>query len=561
MPHPDMSANGGHPDEGLLHEWLDDQLSPSDAADVQRHVASCAECGARVAEARGLIAASHRILSALDEIPAGVIPTNMAAASVSQPDIVSPAANENSITKSVVSIEDARAIAGSAQTKRAFRWQRLAPIAAVLLVAVAVARVSTMNDDVTTTMAANETPSAPGARDVAAPAAANAGVGDARALASRPDAQRVASQLKKAVPASDAMAEAKKTIASVKPEQGASTAAGARSDAITSPEKERMAREMASAQARLQPSTSAVSAGSPVIAPATPPTVVADQTALRADAAAGGAVAGGRGARGGGGGRGGGDRGASAPPVTADRTQVMNAAPPGSVAGTSVIGAAAGALPIGTPVATAPITNAPVAPPALRDSTTRRAETETASRTLVQSKRIDTTAAAQAAATSESANRLVSGGNAMLGLASALVPVFDSVTLVRTTCAPACESTTLHVNISGIVRYLVGSGNTQRVVMSQLTTDERSQLQAMLLLNFPNVRLRAPRTTCSVSVSDRRGPANAPVLQLFVDYPGSTMLRPEQPCTKTETELREIAARMDAIARTDELKRKVPPTE
>ena len=29
MPHPDIGAHweGGHPDEGLLHEWLDEQLS------------------------------------------------------------------------------------------------------------------------------------------------------------------------------------------------------------------------------------------------------------------------------------------------------------------------------------------------------------------------------------------------------------------------------------------------------------------------------------------------------------------------------------------------------
>jgi hypothetical protein len=41
---------------------------------MESTIESCAECAARVAEARGLIAASSRILSSLDAVPAGVIP-------------------------------------------------------------------------------------------------------------------------------------------------------------------------------------------------------------------------------------------------------------------------------------------------------------------------------------------------------------------------------------------------------------------------------------------------------------------------------------------------------
>jgi hypothetical protein len=63
-----------HPDEGTIHAWLDGALQQEEGAALEAHVASCAECQAVVAEARGLIAASSRIVSALDIVPAGVIP-------------------------------------------------------------------------------------------------------------------------------------------------------------------------------------------------------------------------------------------------------------------------------------------------------------------------------------------------------------------------------------------------------------------------------------------------------------------------------------------------------
>ena len=63
-----------HPDEGTIHAWLDGALPAGEAAQLEAHVAGCAECAAAVAEARGLIAASSRILSALDTVPAGVLP-------------------------------------------------------------------------------------------------------------------------------------------------------------------------------------------------------------------------------------------------------------------------------------------------------------------------------------------------------------------------------------------------------------------------------------------------------------------------------------------------------
>lgn len=63
-----------HPDEGTIHAWLDGQLPRDEALEVEAHVAECRECADAVAEARGLIAASSRILTALDSIPREVVP-------------------------------------------------------------------------------------------------------------------------------------------------------------------------------------------------------------------------------------------------------------------------------------------------------------------------------------------------------------------------------------------------------------------------------------------------------------------------------------------------------
>ncbi len=59
-----------HLDEGTIHAWLDSALAPNEASAVEAHVAACEPCARAVAEARGLIAASSRILGALDDVPA-----------------------------------------------------------------------------------------------------------------------------------------------------------------------------------------------------------------------------------------------------------------------------------------------------------------------------------------------------------------------------------------------------------------------------------------------------------------------------------------------------------
>jgi anti-sigma factor RsiW len=75
MAHPDDDQIvSGHLEEGTVHAWLDGQLLADEAARVESHVAACATCQAQVAEARGFIAASSRILTALDGVPARVVP-------------------------------------------------------------------------------------------------------------------------------------------------------------------------------------------------------------------------------------------------------------------------------------------------------------------------------------------------------------------------------------------------------------------------------------------------------------------------------------------------------
>lgn len=65
-----------HLDEGTIHAWLDGELPPAEREAAEAHMASCEECRAALAEARGFIAASSRILMALDAVPGGVLPAS-----------------------------------------------------------------------------------------------------------------------------------------------------------------------------------------------------------------------------------------------------------------------------------------------------------------------------------------------------------------------------------------------------------------------------------------------------------------------------------------------------
>ena len=84
-----------HPDEGTIHAWLDGALSGDEARALEAHLGACAACAAAVTEARGLLAASSRILSALDSVPGGVLPAADAGASD-----ISPARGRSSLWRS-----------------------------------------------------------------------------------------------------------------------------------------------------------------------------------------------------------------------------------------------------------------------------------------------------------------------------------------------------------------------------------------------------------------------------------------------------------------------------
>ncbi|MEO8619555.1 MAG: zf-HC2 domain-containing protein [bacterium] len=68
-----LEEDGVHPDEGTIHAWLDGALSASESSHVEAHVATCAPCASRVAEARGLIAGAARVVGLLDEHPAPIM--------------------------------------------------------------------------------------------------------------------------------------------------------------------------------------------------------------------------------------------------------------------------------------------------------------------------------------------------------------------------------------------------------------------------------------------------------------------------------------------------------
>jgi Ca-activated chloride channel family protein len=84
-------TDAGHPDEGSLQTWLDDAFDAATTAQVQAHVTGCAVCQREVATLRGYMAATSRILGALDDAPGGVVSpadtAKAAAAIVAQADV------------------------------------------------------------------------------------------------------------------------------------------------------------------------------------------------------------------------------------------------------------------------------------------------------------------------------------------------------------------------------------------------------------------------------------------------------------------------------------------
>ena len=124
-----MDANATeHPEEGLIHAWLDDALDAVAAERIETHVRDCAECQARVAEARGLIAGASRIVAALDDVPAGTRP-GWATSAVTAADASS---DVTPITRGVDPLPQ----------RSLWRWLRVTPgraaLAATILVAIGI---------------------------------------------------------------------------------------------------------------------------------------------------------------------------------------------------------------------------------------------------------------------------------------------------------------------------------------------------------------------------------------------------------------------------------------
>jgi putative zinc finger protein len=98
-----------HPDEGMIHAWLDDALDAPAAAGIAEHVRTCPVCTERVAEARGLIAGASRIVASLDDVPAGARPVWAQTAPETDPASTQGSARPNSSLWRSLRVTPARA--------------------------------------------------------------------------------------------------------------------------------------------------------------------------------------------------------------------------------------------------------------------------------------------------------------------------------------------------------------------------------------------------------------------------------------------------------------------
>jgi hypothetical protein len=76
-----------HLDEGTIHAWLDGELPSAEREALEAHIVECEPCAAAVAEARGFVAASTRILTALDSVPGGVLPAASTGSGTARPAV------------------------------------------------------------------------------------------------------------------------------------------------------------------------------------------------------------------------------------------------------------------------------------------------------------------------------------------------------------------------------------------------------------------------------------------------------------------------------------------
>ena len=113
-----------HLDEGTVHAWLDGALAPEEGDRIERHLAECADCSGVVAEARGLIAASTRILGALDDVPA-------------VRDLARPAAGAGDVSAATSATSATSGTTKGARARRRTAWPggRYSAAAAIALIA------------------------------------------------------------------------------------------------------------------------------------------------------------------------------------------------------------------------------------------------------------------------------------------------------------------------------------------------------------------------------------------------------------------------------------------
>lgn len=207
-----------HIDEGTIHAWLDDALASDESARVEQHVRECAECAAAVAEARGLIAASTRILSALDDVPGGVVPRRVE-------DEGAPVAAGAPAKAVDVSGQQAKGAGAAPARRRRAWWQRpqFAAAAGIAFVAVALSVVWQRSPQRTVADFARESASEPAAAPAIAPSAAPAT--DAPTGAAPPAASQV--------------------VPNASPESAPNAVAGAAAATGAAPAAERESKELA----------------------------------------------------------------------------------------------------------------------------------------------------------------------------------------------------------------------------------------------------------------------------------------------------------------------------
>lgn len=178
-----------HPDEGTIHAWLDGELPYEESSRIASHMESCARCAALVAEARGFVAASSRILRQLDDVPGGVVPSTPGSNPVLKPafeprdwGVVLPIPRRGAHRRWFPSkFAAAAAITVMAVGAYTVMNRSHAPIAT------AVNAIADSGESATTPAAERSEALAPAARDAAADQAA-AGAAGARSVATVPPA-------------------------------------------------------------------------------------------------------------------------------------------------------------------------------------------------------------------------------------------------------------------------------------------------------------------------------------------------------------------------------------